>query len=229
VALAILTQAGRAEAGPNEEARAYSDKATAAFALAKYAVAAENFEKAFELKPDPALLYNAAQAHRLAGNKDRALVLYKNYLRVYAKQDKRAEIEARIDEIEKAIAHDKAVETKPPNSTEPFAAGPPAGNTAPPPPAPAPAAPPPAETPPSSQIVAVPPPPPPAAPAATETTPTLVAQPPPSARDDDSLFKKPWFWIATGGGVAVAVTVILLLTMGGSKDPSPNIGRINGN
>ena len=64
VALAILFQAGRAEAGPNEEARAYSDKATAAFALAKYAVAAENFEKAFELRPDPALLYNAAQAHQ---------------------------------------------------------------------------------------------------------------------------------------------------------------------
>ena len=59
--------------------RDYLDKATAAFAFNRYAVAAENYEKAFELKPDPAVLYNAAQAHRLAGNKERALDLYQSY------------------------------------------------------------------------------------------------------------------------------------------------------
>src|SRR5262245_53593139 len=93
--LVILVQVGRAEAGPTEDARAYADKATAAFALAHYATAAENFEKAFELRSDPALLYNAAQAHRLAGNKERALILYRNYLRIYAKKEKRGEVEAR--------------------------------------------------------------------------------------------------------------------------------------
>src|SRR6185312_16914961 len=72
--------AGAAEAGGSDadEARAYHEKAKAAFALSHYAQAAEFFEKAFELKADPALLYNAAQSHRLAGNKQRALTLYQN-------------------------------------------------------------------------------------------------------------------------------------------------------
>jgi tetratricopeptide (TPR) repeat protein len=205
LALACASAAGPARAGDTEDARAYATKATAAFALTKYAVAAEYFEKAFELRPDPALLYNAAQSHRLAGNKERALALYRNYLRLFAKKDQRPEIEARIDELEKAIAHDRAVETRPPNTTQPFASG--VSAVAPPPspsvrPAPAPDAPP--------------------------AVPALVAQPAPPAREG-SLVKKPWFWVATGAGVAVAVGVVLLLVMGGARDPSPSIGRVDAN
>jgi tetratricopeptide (TPR) repeat protein len=219
----VLATAGRARAGDTEDARAYTDKATAAFALAHYAAAADYFEKAFEFRSDPALLYNAAQSHRLAGNKERALVLYRNYLRLYAKKEKRAEIEARVDELEKAIAHDKAVETKPPNTTEATGAAPPVAplpaEIAAPPPGAAANPPPPAAVPPPAVV-------PPSGP--TSTVPTLVGEPTPRAQDD-SLVKKPWFWIATGAGVAVAVTVVLLLTMGGAKDPSPNIGRVNAN
>jgi len=208
----------RAQA-PNttEEARVYADKATAAYALTHYAAAAENFEKAFELRPDPALLYNAAQAHRLAGNKQRALELYRSYMRLYAKKDKRGEIESRIAELEAAIARDGAI-AKPPNGTEPVAPAPSPGPTparAEPPVAPPPTAP-------SNVAVTVAPEPAPAA------APTLVAQPAPAARDE-SLVQKPWFWIATGAGVAAAVTVVLLLTLGGNSDPSPSIGRISAN
>ena len=64
------------------EARAHYEKGTAAYALGRFADAAAEFEQAFTLKPDPALLYNAAQAYRLAGDRDRALQLYKSYLRV---------------------------------------------------------------------------------------------------------------------------------------------------
>jgi hypothetical protein len=59
------------------------------------------FEKAFELKSDPALLYNAAQSHRLAGNKERALALYQNHLRVYGRDAKAASIETRIEELKR--------------------------------------------------------------------------------------------------------------------------------
>src|SRR5438876_12391154 len=94
IILAGAALGGRAEAGNIEEARAYVEKATAEYALNKYAAAAENFEKAFELKPDPALLYNAAQSYRLAGKTERALALYESFLRVYPKEKKRAEIES---------------------------------------------------------------------------------------------------------------------------------------
>jgi hypothetical protein len=235
--LSLPLLAGPAAAGPTEEARAYVEKATAAFALTKYAAAADNFEKAFELKPDPALLYNAAQSHRLAGNKERALALYKNYLRIYAPKDKREEVEARIAELEKAIAHDKAIEARPPNTTEPLAATPPAAPPTPVAPAAAsPAAPPTSSVPPPAPAAApaVPAPAPalataaPApAPVAPTPAPVLVAQPGPA--EQDSLTRKPWFWVAAGGGVAAALIVVLALTMGGSKAPSPSIGSAPGN
>jgi hypothetical protein len=66
----LLASAGAAAAGKGkgkaEQIRDYLDRATAAFALNHFADAADNYEKAFALKPDAAVLYNAAQAHRLA-------------------------------------------------------------------------------------------------------------------------------------------------------------------
>jgi len=54
-ALAPLLWAGRARADDEaDQARAYHEKAKAAFALSHYGQAAEFFEKAFELKSDPA-------------------------------------------------------------------------------------------------------------------------------------------------------------------------------
>ena len=100
--LASLWLAGRAEAGKAEEARDYLDRAAGAFALNHFVEAADNYEKAFALKPDPAVLYNAAQAHRLAGNKQRALDLYQSYLRMYG-TDKRAEVEKHVENLKQAI------------------------------------------------------------------------------------------------------------------------------
>ena len=117
----VCLPAGRARAAGTEpsEARAYFDKATASFALGHYPTAAENFEKAFELRPDSALLYNAAQAHRLAGNKERALTLYQNYLRLYPKAVRRTEVEGRVDDLKKAIERDRQLATSPPTTTMP--------------------------------------------------------------------------------------------------------------
>jgi len=131
-ALLVTLWAGRAVAGNAEEARAYREQATAAFALGHHAEAAEAFEKAFQLSADPALLYNAAQAHRLAGNKERALLLYQSYARIYGAQERRAEVQARIDELTRAIARDKAAATAPapaPATTPPPPDSSPAGAT----------------------------------------------------------------------------------------------------
>ena len=236
---------GRAEAANEEQAREYLDKATAAYALNHYAVAAENFEKAFELKPDAALLYNAAQSYRLAGNKERALELYESYLRVYGGSDKRSQVEARIKDLKQAIAHDKAVATSPPYTTLPVGGGtstprattPPApapsGPPAPPPAAPAPpppAAPPPAPVAPVTVAVATAPPAVPSAPPPAEpASPTLLTKSGGTPAQDDSLTKKPWFWVAVGGGVVAATVVVLLLAAGGSNPAMPSIGRASGN
>jgi len=258
VAFGVLlssASAGAAEAGGSDadEARAYHEKAKAAFALSHYAQAAEFFEKAFELKADPALLYNAAQSHRLAGNKQRALTLYQNYLHVYGRDERRPQIEMRIDELKKAIEKDRSeVPVPPPAGWPPGTTGPSAGGKAgastppnlrageparplsPPPPA----TPPPAASPAAPAPIALTPPPATAPP----PTVTLTSSPPPSptlltqtstpgetSGNDEGLTHKPWFWVAVGGGVAAAVTVVLLLTLSKAKDPSASFGQINGN
>jgi len=228
--------AGKARTEKAEEAREYLDKATAAFALNRYAVAAENYEKSFELKPDAAVLYNAAQAYRLAGNKERALDLYQSYLRMYG-DDKRAEIEKHIQNLKQAIEKDHAVATSPPTGTAPVGVAPAgsgaaAGSTmvAPPPPAAGStmvAAPPPPAA--GSTMVAAPPPSVPGAPPPAQPAPVLVAQPAP-ASDQSSVVSKPWFWIAVGGVVAAAVvTSILVAGRRDPTDPTSTITPVDGN
>src|SRR5262245_26397502 len=109
-----LALCGAARADSPEEARAHYDKGTAAFALGRFDVAATEYEKAFEMKPDPALLYNAAQAHRLAGNKPRSLLLYQNYLRVYGSRvDNRGEVQGHVKALERAIELDASTMSPP--------------------------------------------------------------------------------------------------------------------
>ena len=110
--------ASRAQA--QNDAPSFLDRATGAYGLGHYAVAAENFEKAYEARPEPPLLFNAAEAHRLAGNKQRALELYESYLRMYGKKGKRAEIAARIRDLKQAIEQDTKGASTPPVTTEPL-------------------------------------------------------------------------------------------------------------
>jgi hypothetical protein len=236
-----------------DQARAYHEKAKAAFALSHYGQAAEFFEKAFELKSDPALLYNAAQSHRLAGNKDRALTLYQNYLHVYGRDDRRAQIEMRIDELKKSIERDrKEIPAKPPATWPPGTQPPPgsSGPNTPPPPstpggplksappavAPAPVEPLPSPTtssasssftsPPSTTSSSSMPP----APSPGASPPVLLTRPGTSSSDEgESVTHKTWFWVAVGGGVAAAAAAVLLVTLSGSKDPSATFGQARGN
>ncbi len=194
-----------------DDVSAVEQKATTAFALGHYTDAAQSFEKAFELKPDPALLYNAAQAHRLAGNKERALVLYENYLRVYGKREKREEVETRIAELKQAIAHDKAVSVSPPTGTEPVGAAAVA------------AAPATSVVAPSTALL------PPPGPEPVSSPPVLVSQPTQAESDQVSVTRKPWFWAIVGGGVVAAVIVAIVLASGGTKDPSASLGKADGN
>jgi tetratricopeptide (TPR) repeat protein len=105
----------RADAEPT--ARELFDQGTAAYALGHFQEAAELYEKAFTLKHDPALLYNAAQAHRQAGNKKRALLLYENYARIYGnKAGNRDEVLKLAAALRRSIAADETAISAPPNT-----------------------------------------------------------------------------------------------------------------
>ena len=207
LAVAVTAAAGSARADNTADARAHFQSGNAAYALGDYATAAAEYEKAFALRPDPALLYNAAQAHRIAGNKRRALLLYQNYLRVYGAQvSNRDEVLRHIENLRSAIESEHAAETSPPTTPAPLG-----GEGAPPPPA-----------------TTTPPPQTTAAPAATPTSNALVARPEPAEKP---LVKKPWFWAVVGGSVLVVAGVAIGLGVGlsGDKDPRASLATVAGN
>ncbi|HEY7953664.1 MAG TPA: hypothetical protein VII38_00165, partial [Polyangia bacterium] len=153
-------------------------------------------EQSFSLHADPALLYNAAQAHRLAGNKPRALLLYKNYLRLFQDVPNRSEVERHIAELEQAIDSEKKAVTAPP--TEPMSA---------------------AKGPATAPAAAIPQT---ASPAPATTRADLTARAPERKRVKPWV----WGVIGGAAAVALAVGLGVGLGLSSSPiDPTPSIGR----
>jgi len=193
-----------ASAAQSSAARKAYEEATAAFGLGHYAEAAEKYETAFSLHPDPALLYNAAQAFRLAGNQGRALELYRNYLRLYPNgsnaDEARAQVAALTEAVESAAAPQAPVPAPPPApAAAPRSAG------APPP--------------------ALVPPPAPPPPIVFSSAPTLVA----TAAPAEPAASHAWIWIAVGAAAVVGGTIALLLATRSEKFPDPTFGTATGN
>lgn len=202
-----------------DDARAHYERGLAAFALEHFAEAADEYEKAFALKPDWALLYNAAQAHRLAGHYDRALRLYQSYLRIFGKQvSNQAEVERHIAELRKTLEAQQQAQKSPPVGVKTPESVPSTTRPSEPPPPP-----PQATTAPTHET-----PPPVAAkplePTASPAPNALVASAPPPR--EHPVYKKPWFWAVVGGAVAVAaVGVGIGVGLGGSsQNPTPSLG-----
>lgn len=213
-----------ARADTSDDARAAFEHGTALYTLHRFAEAAAQFEKAFELKPDPAILYNAAQAHRFAGNKPRALELYEGYLRLYRDRPNADEVREHVRQLRAAIESDRRATNAPPTGQAPMS-GQSTATTAPPPAEPsAPATTPGAAAPATS-----------ASPATVATTSTTTA-PATGATDvaappSRPLVKRPWFWAIVGSAaIVVATGVALGVTLGSStKDPTPTYGVANAN
>jgi tetratricopeptide (TPR) repeat protein len=155
-----LVRVAPAQAEDTTTAREHYQKGTSYYDLGRYQDAIKEFEAAYEIKNDPALLYNLAQSHRLAGNSDQALHFYRTYLRRFPKAPNRVEIEGRITALEQLVAQKSATQSTPPNQT--LAPGnttpPPGGTEATPPPPPPPSTNPPLATEPPLAGTGAPPP-----------------------------------------------------------------------
>ena len=72
LALALAVTAGVARADDDERSRAaareHYARGTSFFDLGHYDDAVAEYDKAYQAKNEPSLLYNIAQAHRLAGH-----------------------------------------------------------------------------------------------------------------------------------------------------------------
>jgi hypothetical protein len=192
---------------PTSDAKAHFSRATAHFAVGEFAEAAEEYQAAYMAKQDPALLYNAAQAYRLAGKHQRALILYKNYVQLYPNESNIGEVKAQIAKLNKAIAASDTATTSPPTSTarpHPMSEAASIEKPLPPPSSQKPAPPPSSEKPAPPPVVKAPPVV--TTPPVASTPPVLVSQPAPIAATAGAerrtpVYKKWWFWTIIGGVV----------------------------
>jgi hypothetical protein len=221
--IAAAVVAAPARADESNDAKTHYQKATAHYAVGEYKEAAQEYEAAYKAKQDPALLYNAAQSHRLANDNQKALLLYKNIVKLYPTSKYAAEAKDRIEKLEQAIATTQS----PPNQPAPVTLGaPPAGAppaAPPPPPAAAPVQPVQPIAPAAPAAAAVPAAPPPStAPGAPAGTVTATA--PPSG--EEPIYQKWWFWTAAGVVVVGAIVGIALATS--STTPWNNVANVTG-
>ncbi len=203
------------------QARALSQEANALYAVGEFEQAAEKYQSAYKLKPDPALLYNAAQSFRMAGNNEKALLLYKNYAMFYPTAKNIHNAESQISKLQEAIAAQHKAQTQPPTTTEPTggsttgvpawtppvtspstAAG--SGATSSPTTSSASTS---ATSPSTSALPGAVPPASSSAPAGATLTETA---PPAEETAGKPIYKKWWFWTAVGAVAAGGVAAVLL-------------------
>jgi tetratricopeptide (TPR) repeat protein len=116
------------------EMKQHYDKATRAYDIQKYTEAVEEYQKAYEIGGDPAMLYNVAQSYRLNDQLPDALRFYRRYLQRSPNARNREDVERKIADLERTIAERRratasAVQIAPPPLLVPPApSSPPAGD-----------------------------------------------------------------------------------------------------
>jgi tetratricopeptide (TPR) repeat protein len=205
---AILLLLASAPLWAADDAKTHYQNATAHFAIGEYREAAIEYEEAFKLKQDPAILFNAAQSFRLAGDNQKALLLYNNIIKLYPGTQFAKDSRDRIEKLASA----------------PAATPPPAAATAPP----AVTAPPPVT--PIAPPVAAAAPPPGAAPVLPPpgASVVVVSSPPPSGSGEKPVYARWWFWTAAGVVAAGAVIAIIVASSRGSAGPWNNTDNVQG-
>jgi tetratricopeptide (TPR) repeat protein len=207
IIVAVLLLSSAVHADKVSDAREHLRRGTAHYAVGEFAAAAEEYQAGFMLMQDPALLYNAAQAYRLAGNHEKALVLYRNFLNLFPNEKNIAEVKAHIVKLKHVVASSESARQAPPHTmVQP--------RPLPPEPVPAPSEPKPAVAAPSE---------PPSAPAAATapSSPVVTEQRPAPV----PVYKRWWLWTIIGVAAA-GVGVGLGLGLSQPSDPRPSAGVV---
>ena len=103
-ALAIVAPHPAVADDGTKAAKAHVEKAKKLFNLGKFDDALSEYQKAYDAKPLPKLLFNIAQCYRNLGQVDQALFTYKSYLHNVPNASNRTEVEGTIDQLEEEKA-----------------------------------------------------------------------------------------------------------------------------
>lgn len=112
VALAVAAQPAFAgEAEDKENVRELFTEATKRYNLGQFDRALPLYTRAYEVRPDPAFLFNIAQCDRQLGKWSDAAREYRAYLREAPDAPHRDEIERHIADMDKAAAEERAAKS----------------------------------------------------------------------------------------------------------------------
>jgi len=117
LAIVALLLGSAGLAAPVDDAREHYKKGTTLYDLQRFHEAAIEYERAFEIVDDPALLFNIAQAYRFAAEYGKAIGAFKAYLRRVPQAPNRSEVEARIVDMQRLQAEQKKSGEEPPAGT----------------------------------------------------------------------------------------------------------------
>jgi len=124
VVLLATQQAAGAQMTPaqRQEMMEHYERATRAYDVQKYQEAVTEYQKAYEIGGDPAMLYNVAQAYRLGDQLTEALHTYRRYLQRSPTARNREDVERKIADLEQTIearrkAAEAAAQAKPPTDS----------------------------------------------------------------------------------------------------------------
>jgi tetratricopeptide (TPR) repeat protein len=204
VALAVVSAS--AQASGTAAAQAHARKANSLAAAGKCKQAIPEYNVAYRLLKDPALLFNRAECLRKVGQGKQALYDYRRFLEELPAAPNRKLVESRIAALDPSSA---------PIETKTIAQAPPVEV-----PAPLPAPSPPAE--PALQAAALrmplpaAEPPPPPVPAAPEPIPMVVAPRPAPAPASDS---RAWIWLSVAAVVVAGAAGGALYLSGKPRNP----------
>jgi hypothetical protein len=117
VLAALLGSASARAAERSSEARRLYAEGKAQYAQGHYVDALALFERSYALSESPALLFNMAQAHRLAGPEHcaDAVALYKSYLSAEPDAENEQEVQERISELGECAPPTKPAEAPRPS------------------------------------------------------------------------------------------------------------------
>ncbi|HEX4460302.1 MAG TPA: tetratricopeptide repeat protein [Polyangia bacterium] len=116
----LIVSSSPARADDIQTAREHYIKGSKAFDLGRYDQAVKEYEAAYDAKSDPALLYNIAQAHKLAGHSADAIRFYRVYLVRVPDAPNAGEVRAKIAELQRALEQQQKAQQMPPDQVKPL-------------------------------------------------------------------------------------------------------------
>jgi tetratricopeptide (TPR) repeat protein len=98
-AVALLTASRGYADHRKETAREHFRTGMAHYTMERYDEAIREFDAGFTIAPDPAFIYNMAQAYRLERRPEEAVKFYRKYLRLSPRAKNRADVEQTIETL----------------------------------------------------------------------------------------------------------------------------------